>query len=75
MEKNPVYEAIEKIGAYENDAVLVTGLGPVCLATLMLAKALGSNKLIGVELNDFRIELKNMGLLIMHLKQEVTGGN
>ena len=42
-----VYEAIEKIGVCGNDAVLVTGLGPVGLAALMLAKAMGANMLIG----------------------------
>ena len=58
-----VYEAIEKVGVSGNDAVLVTGLGPVGLATLMLAKALGANMLIGVEANPYRIELaKKMGL-------------
>ncbi|MFQ9396541.1 MAG: zinc-binding dehydrogenase [Lachnospiraceae bacterium] len=58
-----VYEAIEKIGICGNDAVLVTGLGPVGLAALMLAKAMGANKLIGVEMNDYRIDLaKKLGL-------------
>lgn len=52
-----VYEAIEKIGVSGNDAVLVTGLGPVGLAALMLAKAMGANHLIGVEMNEYRIEL------------------
>ena len=52
-----VYEALEKIGVSGNDAVLVTGLGPVGLATLMLAKAMGADKLIGVVVNDYRIEL------------------
>lgn len=51
------YEALEKIGVCGNDAVLVTGLGPVGLATLMLAKAMGAQKLIGVEMNDYRIDL------------------
>ena len=51
-----VYEAIEKIGVCGNDAVLVTGLGPVGLAALMLAKCMGANKLIGVEMNDYRID-------------------
>ena len=50
-----VYEALEKIGISGNDAVLVTGLGPVGLATLMLAKAMGAQKLIGVEINEERI--------------------
>lgn len=40
-----VYEAIEKIGVSGNDAVLVTGLGPVGLAALMLAKCMGATKL------------------------------
>ncbi|MDR2607760.1 MAG: zinc-binding dehydrogenase [Treponema sp.] len=59
-----VYEALEKIGISGNDAVLVTGLGPVGLATLMLARAMGAQKLIGVEVNEERIELaKKLGLV------------
>jgi threonine dehydrogenase-like Zn-dependent dehydrogenase len=59
-----VYEALEKIGISGNDNVLVTGLGPVGLATLMLAKAMGAQKLIGVEINDERIALaKKLGLV------------
>ena len=59
-----VYEAIEKIGICGNDAVLVTGLGPVGLAALMLALAMGANQLIGVEMNEYRIELaKKLGLV------------
>ena len=58
-----VYEAIEKMGVSGNDAVLVTGLGPVGLAALMLAKSMGANKLIGVEMNETRIETaKRLGL-------------
>ena len=37
--------------------MLVTGLGPVGLAALMLARAMGVDKLIGVEMNDYRIDL------------------
>ena len=59
-----VYEAIEKIGICGNDAVLVTGLGPVGLASLMLAKAMGANMLIGVEMNEYRVELaRKLGLV------------
>ena len=59
-----VYEAIEKIGISGNDTVLVTGLGPVGLAALMLCKAMGATKLIGVEGNPYRIELaKKLGLV------------
>ncbi|MCD8056739.1 MAG: zinc-binding dehydrogenase [Clostridiales bacterium] len=58
-----VYEAIEKIGVSGNDAVLVTGLGPVGLAALMLSKAMGANMTIGVEINKSRAELaKKLGL-------------
>ncbi|MFA5698668.1 MAG: zinc-binding dehydrogenase [Sphaerochaeta sp.] len=59
-----VYEAIEKVGVSGNDAVLVVGLGPVGMATLMLAKAMGATKLIGIETNVERIELcKKLGIL------------
>ncbi len=59
-----VYEAIEKVGVSGNDAVLVVGLGPVGMATLMLAKAMGATKLIGIETNEERIELcKELGIL------------
>ena len=44
-----VYEGLEKIGISGNDAVLVVGLGPVGLAALMLAKSMGANKLMGVD--------------------------
>ena len=59
-----VYEAIEKIGVSGDDAVLVVGLGPVGMAALMLCKAMGAEKLIGVEMNEYRIEMaQNMGLV------------
>jgi len=79
-----VYEAIDKIGVSGNDAVLVTGLGPVGLAALMIAKAMGANQLIGVEFNEYRIDLaKKLGLAdhlfkpekdVLDRILEVTGG-
>lgn len=58
------YEALEKIGVGGDDSVLVVGLGPVGLATLMLAKAMGASRLIGVEMNEYRINLaKKLGLV------------
>lgn len=62
-----VYEAIEKIGISGNDAVLVVGLGPVGLAALMLAKAMGANMLIGVEFQQERIELARKLKLVDHV--------
>jgi threonine dehydrogenase-like Zn-dependent dehydrogenase len=52
-----VYESIMKVGVSGNDSVLVTGLGPVGLATAMLCKALGAQKIYGIEANAFRIGL------------------
>jgi threonine dehydrogenase-like Zn-dependent dehydrogenase len=58
-----VYEGLEKIGISGNDAVLVTGLGPVGLAALMLAKAMGAQKLIGADTVPERCEIaKKLGL-------------
>ena len=63
-----VYEAIGKVkGVSGDDAVLVVGLGPVGLATLMLCKALGANKLIGVEMSDDRIALAQKLGLVDHV--------
>lgn len=59
-----VYEALQKIGVNGNDSVLVTGLGPVGLATLMLAKALGANQLIGSDISADRRQLAvDLGLV------------
>ncbi len=58
------YEGIEKIGISGNDAVLVTGLGPVGLATLMLAKALGANMLIGTDVAEDRLQFaRDLGIV------------
>ena len=52
-----VYEGLEKISIGGNDAVLITGLGPVGLAAAMLCKAMGASKVIGIEAIDERIEI------------------
>jgi threonine dehydrogenase-like Zn-dependent dehydrogenase len=52
-----VYEGLERIGISGNDAVLVVGLGPVGLAALMLAKALGAKHLVGVDTIKERCDL------------------
>ncbi len=52
-----VYEGLEKIGICGNDAVLITGLGPVGLATAMLAQAMGADRIIGVEVIDERLKI------------------
>src|SRR5512134_155834 len=58
-----VYEGIEKVGVCGNDAVLVTGLGPVGLATAMLARALGAGLVIGIDRVEERLNLaSSLGL-------------
>jgi threonine dehydrogenase-like Zn-dependent dehydrogenase len=52
-----VYEAIQKVGVSGSDSVLIVGLGPVGLATAMLCRAMGAQKIYGIEGNPFRIEL------------------
>ena len=52
-----VYEGLLRIGVSGTDAVLVTGLGPVGLAALMLAKAMGAEKLYGVDVSEYRCQL------------------
>jgi threonine dehydrogenase-like Zn-dependent dehydrogenase len=52
-----VYEGLERIGISGNDAVLVTGLGPVGLAAAMLAKAMGAQQILGVDVVPERLEL------------------
>ena len=80
-----VYEGLEKIGISGNDAVLVVGLGPVGLAALMLSRALGANKLIGVDVVEDRLEVaRKLGLADHVLKsgphnveeiRNLTGGH
>jgi threonine dehydrogenase-like Zn-dependent dehydrogenase len=79
-----VYEGLEKIGICGNDSVLVAGLGPVGLATAMLCKAMGAQKIIGIEVIDERIRIAcDLGLFNDLLKtgadnvrqvKDLTGG-
>jgi threonine dehydrogenase-like Zn-dependent dehydrogenase len=52
-----VYEGLEKIGISGNDAVLITGLGPVGLATGALCRKLGANRIIGIDVVEERMKL------------------
>jgi threonine dehydrogenase-like Zn-dependent dehydrogenase len=58
-----VYEGIEKIGISGNHSVLITGLGPVGLAAAAIARKLGAEKIIGIDVLEERLKLaKNLGL-------------
>jgi threonine dehydrogenase-like Zn-dependent dehydrogenase len=48
------YEALRRAAVSGADAVLVTGLGPVGLAAGMLARALGSRLIIGIDVSEER---------------------
>ncbi|MEM1210686.1 MAG: zinc-binding dehydrogenase [Planctomycetota bacterium] len=80
-----VYEGLEKIGISGNEAVLITGLGPVGLAAAMLCRAMGAPQIIGIDVIDLRMKLaKDLGLCDQVLKagpdnveqvRELTGGH
>ena len=62
-----VYEGLEKIGICGNDAVLVTGLGPVGLAALQLAKAMGAILTIGTDVSEARMKIAKKLKLADHV--------
>ena len=51
------YEGLEKIGLSGNDAVLITGLGPVGLAAAALCRKLGAQRIFGIDLLPGRLQL------------------
>ena len=58
-----VYEGLARIGISGNDDVLITGLGPVGLAAAMLCRAIGANRILGIDINQERLDIaKNKGL-------------
>jgi threonine dehydrogenase-like Zn-dependent dehydrogenase len=52
-----VYEGLEKIGINGDHAVLITGLGPVGLATGALCRKLGAQKIIGIDVVPERMKI------------------
>ena len=58
-----VYEGLQKIGISGNDSVLITGLGPVGLATGALCRKLGASRIIGIDVVEERMKLaRELGL-------------
>jgi len=80
-----VYEGLEKIGISGNDAVLITGLGPVGLAAGALCRKLGANLIVGIDISTERMELaRSLGLCDVVLRsapdnvsavRDLTGGH
>jgi threonine dehydrogenase-like Zn-dependent dehydrogenase len=52
-----VYEGLSKIGISGDDAVLITGLGPVGLAAGALCRKLGARRIIGIDVLPERLKL------------------
>jgi threonine dehydrogenase-like Zn-dependent dehydrogenase len=52
-----VYEGLLKVGICGNDAVLITGLGPVGLAAGALCRKLGAARIIGIDVVEERMKL------------------
>ena len=52
-----VYEGLQKIGICGDHDVLVTGLGPVGIATAALCRKLGAQRIIGIDVVPERLEL------------------
>jgi threonine dehydrogenase-like Zn-dependent dehydrogenase len=52
-----VYEALQKVGINGNDAVLITGLGPVGLAAGALCRKMGAEKIIGIDISADRRDI------------------
>ena len=68
-----VYEGLEKIGISGNDAVLITGLGPVGLAAGALCRKLGAEKIIGIDVLDERLEIARSLDLCDHVLRSGPG--
>ena len=65
------YEAIRRIGVSGDDIALVVGLGPMGLASLMLARARGATKVIGVDVVPERLALtEKLGLADLVIKSD-----
>jgi threonine dehydrogenase-like Zn-dependent dehydrogenase len=67
------YEAVCRAAVSGRDAVLVTGLGPVGLAVGMLAQALGSRLVVGVDASPDRLALASR-LGAVHVAVEAGDG-
>lgn len=80
-----VYEALQKVGINGDDAVLITGLGPVGLAAGALSRKLGAKRIIGIDISAERCDLAlRLGVCDTVLTagpdnvrevRELTGGN
>ena len=65
------YEALRRMQVSGQDRLLITGLGPVGLASAMLGRALGAATIIGTDLSENRLALaSDLGLVDLAIKAE-----
>jgi len=65
------YEALRRMNVSGQDRLLITGLGPVGLATAMLGRALGVTTVIGTDISGERLALAHeLGLVDHTLKAD-----
>jgi threonine dehydrogenase-like Zn-dependent dehydrogenase len=62
-----VYEGLQKIGVCGDHDVLITGLGPVGLATAALCRKMGAQKIIGIDVVPERMEIARSTGLCDHV--------
>ena len=62
-----VYEGLQKIGICGDHDVLITGLGPVGLATAALSRAMGAHRILGIDVVPERLELARRLALCDHV--------
>jgi threonine dehydrogenase-like Zn-dependent dehydrogenase len=65
------YEALRRMQVSGQDRLLITGLGPVGLASAMLGRALGATTIIGTDISESRMKLAcDLGLVDHALKSD-----
>jgi threonine dehydrogenase-like Zn-dependent dehydrogenase len=58
------YEALTRVSVSGLDRVLIVGMGPVGMATGLLAKAMGAHEVLGVDVSETRLDIaKNAGCI------------
>ena len=58
------YEALRRVAVSGMDRVLIVGMGPVGMATGLLAKAMGAYEVLGVDVSEARLDIaRNAGCI------------
>jgi threonine dehydrogenase-like Zn-dependent dehydrogenase len=52
-----VYEALSRAKVSGRDSVMITGVGPIGMAAGLLAKSMGADRVIGVDVSEERVQL------------------